>query len=102
MLSRFSRIPRLLRGRMRSAMCSYNLTNSRRDCENGTLLNQVLKSDWGFPGFVISGWWATHCTASAANNVPSQVNAVVEACIPAKTPTNGITPGSPWLEQFGE
>ena len=50
---------------VQSVMCSYNLTNSIYDCENGTLLNDVLKGDWGFPGFVMSDWWATHSTAEA-------------------------------------
>jgi beta-glucosidase len=50
---------------VQSVMCSYNLTNSIYDCENGAMLNDVLKGDWGFPGFVMSDWWATHSTADA-------------------------------------
>src|SRR5579863_4902457 len=53
---------------VQSVMCSYNLTNSVYDCENSYLLNDVLKGDWQFPGFVMSDWWATHSTAEAANN----------------------------------
>jgi beta-glucosidase len=53
---------------VQSVMCSYNLTNSQYDCENKHLLNDVLKGDWKFPGFVMSDWWATHSTADAANN----------------------------------
>ena len=53
---------------VQSVMCSYNLTNSVYDCQNSHLLNDVLKGDWGFPGFVMSDWWATHSTAEAANN----------------------------------
>jgi beta-glucosidase len=52
---------------VQSVMCSYNLTNGVYDCENPFLLNTVLKGDWGFPGFVMSDWWATHSTAAAAN-----------------------------------
>lgn len=52
---------------VQSVMCSYNLTNSTYDCENPYLLNQVLKGDWAFPGFVMSDWWAMHSTAAAAN-----------------------------------
>ncbi len=51
-----------------SVMCSYNLTNSVYDCQNNDLLNEVLKDDWGFPGFVMSDWWATHSTEEAANS----------------------------------
>ena len=53
---------------VQSVMCSYNLTNGQYDCENSHLLNEVLKRDWKFPGFVMSDWWATHSTAAAANN----------------------------------
>lgn len=53
---------------VQSVMCSYNQTNGQYDCENSHLLNDVLKGDWQFPGFVMSDWWATHSTATAANN----------------------------------
>jgi beta-glucosidase len=53
---------------VQSVMCSYNLTNSQYGCENKHLLNDVLKGDWKFPGYVMSDWWATHSTVDAANN----------------------------------
>ncbi len=31
------------------------------------LLNEVLKKDWNYPGYVMSDWGATHSTAKAAN-----------------------------------
>jgi beta-glucosidase len=49
-----------------SVMCSYNLVNGAWACENSHLLNEVLKRDWGFQGFVMSDWWATHSGATAA------------------------------------
>jgi beta-glucosidase len=49
-----------------SVMCSYNLVNSVYACENDHLLNGVLKGDWGFRGFVMSDWWATHSSVTAA------------------------------------
>jgi beta-glucosidase len=49
-----------------SVMCSYNLVNGTYACENSHLLTDVLKGDWGFPGFVMSDWWATHSGAKAA------------------------------------
>jgi beta-glucosidase len=53
---------------VQSVMCSYNQTNGQYNCENSHLLNDVLKGDWAFPGFVMSDWWATHSTATAAAN----------------------------------
>lgn len=54
-------------GRPGSVMCSYNRVNGVYACENDWLLNQVLKKDWGFTGYVISDWGATHSTTQAAN-----------------------------------
>jgi beta-glucosidase len=48
-------------------MCSYNLVNGEHSCENSYLLNEVLKKEWGFKGWVLSDWWGTHSTAKAAN-----------------------------------
>jgi beta-glucosidase len=53
---------------VQSVMCSYNLTNGHYDCENNHLLNDVLKTGWSFPGFVMSDWWATQSTVNAAVN----------------------------------
>jgi beta-glucosidase len=53
---------------VQSVMCSYNLVNSSWSCENSYLLNQVLKGDWGFPGYVMSDWDATHSSVNAANH----------------------------------
>jgi beta-glucosidase len=47
-------------------MCSYNLVNGDYACENNYLLNDVLKKDWGFQGWVVSDWFATHSAAKAA------------------------------------
>ena len=47
-------------------MCSYNLVNGIYSCENAHLLNDILKGDWAFPGFVMSDWWATHSSYQAA------------------------------------
>ncbi len=47
-------------------MCSYNLVNGDYACENDYLLNQVLKKDFAFKGFVLSDWGATHSTVKAA------------------------------------
>jgi beta-glucosidase len=49
-----------------AVMCSYNLVNGDYACENKYLLDEVLKKDAGFKGFVVSDWGATHSTAKAA------------------------------------
>jgi len=50
-----------------SVMCSYNKVWGEYACENAYLLTQVLRSDWGWPGYVMSDWGATHSTVKAAN-----------------------------------
>ncbi len=50
-----------------AVMCSYNRVNGRHGCESSYLLNGVLKKDWGFQGWVMSDWGATHSTVPAAN-----------------------------------
>nr|AGU09791.1 Glycosyl hydrolase family 3 N terminal domain [uncultured organism] len=55
------------RGRPGSVMCAYNKVNGDWACENDHLLNDVLKRDWGYPGWVMSDWGAVHSTAKAAN-----------------------------------
>jgi beta-glucosidase len=49
-------------------MCSYNLYAGDYACENDYLLNEVLKKDFGFKGWVLSDWNATHSTVKAAKN----------------------------------
>ena len=49
-------------------MAAYNRINGSHAAQNDYLLNQVLKKDWGFKGFVVSDWGATHSTVESANN----------------------------------
>jgi beta-glucosidase len=54
-------------GKPGSVMCSYNRVNGAAACENDWLLNQVLKRDWRFKGYVMSDWGAVRSTVEAAN-----------------------------------
>lgn len=49
-----------------AVMCSYNRINADFACENRSTLDDVLKKDWNFQGFVISDWGATHSTVKAS------------------------------------
>lgn len=55
------------KGQPGSAMCGYNRINGPHACEHPFLLNQVLRQDWDWPGYVMSDWGAAHSTAVAAN-----------------------------------
>jgi beta-glucosidase len=51
-----------------AVMCSYNKIDGDFACENDYLLNQVLKKDFAFQGWVLSDWEGTHSTVKAALN----------------------------------
>jgi beta-glucosidase len=55
-------------GRTAAVMCAYNLTNEIHMCENGPLLSQVLKHEFGFDGLVVSDWFATGNGIASVNN----------------------------------
>ena len=47
-------------GKPAAVMCAYNRINGAYACENSTLLNDVLRRDWGYKGWVLSDWGAVH------------------------------------------
>jgi len=53
-------------GKPGSVMCSYNRINGTYGCEHDYLMNQVLKQEWKFPGFVMSDWGGVHSGSKAA------------------------------------
>ncbi len=61
-----------------SVMCSYNLVNGVHACQNDWLLNQVLKRDWGFRGYVMADWGAQHDTVLDANHGLDQETGVFQ------------------------
>ncbi len=50
-----------------SVMCSYNRVNETYSCENSPLLNDILKNELGFEGYVMSNFFAVHSGAKSAN-----------------------------------
>ena len=54
-------------GQPGALMCAYNRIDSVYSCESPWLLDQLLKKEWGFKGFVMSDWGGTHSTIPAAN-----------------------------------
>jgi beta-glucosidase len=53
-------------GQPLSVMCSYNRIADVYACENPAYLNDILKGDWGWKGWVMSDWGAVHSAAAAS------------------------------------
>lgn len=60
------------RGHPGSVMGAYNLVNGRYACGNEHLLDEVLKGDWAYPGWVMSDWGATHSVGYAVRGLDQQ------------------------------
>jgi beta-glucosidase len=50
-----------------AVMCSYNRINSVYACQDPYTLRDVLDSQFGFSGFVMSDWGANHSTVASAD-----------------------------------
>jgi beta-glucosidase len=62
------------RGDPASVMCSYNQVNGAYGCEN-PLLEDLLKGEHGFDGYVVSDFGAVHSTApSLVNGLDQELN----------------------------
>ncbi|MER5733612.1 glycoside hydrolase family 3 C-terminal domain-containing protein [Streptomyces sp. NPDC002138] len=48
-----------------SVMGAYNKVNGTYACESKPLLDELLRGRWGFDGWVMSDWQATHSTVAA-------------------------------------
>ncbi len=44
----------VMEGKAESVMCAYNALNGQPACANGTLLQEHLRKDWGFNGYVVT------------------------------------------------
>ncbi|KAI4593291.1 hypothetical protein KJ359_009822 [Pestalotiopsis sp. 9143b] len=49
-----------------SIMCSYQRVNNSYGCANSKTLNELLKTELGFQGFVVSDWDAQHAGLATA------------------------------------
>ena len=52
-----------------SVMSAYNKLNGFPSTSNKQLQEEILKKEWGFPGLVMSDWWATDSVESIARGL---------------------------------
>jgi beta-glucosidase len=55
-------------GKAASVMCAYNYVNGQSSCENKELLTDILRTDWGFTGYVQSDFFAMKSTVATLAN----------------------------------
>jgi beta-glucosidase len=73
-----------------SVMNAYNLINGQKCAENYNLLSSILKTQWGFPYYVVSDWDSIFDTKNA-------INAGCDICMGSEKYTNDL----PGLVQAG-
>jgi len=54
-------------GNVYTVMAAYNLLRGDHCSQSAYLLNDILKKEWGFDGFVVSDWRSVYSTVEAAN-----------------------------------
>ncbi|HYL27693.1 MAG TPA: glycoside hydrolase family 3 C-terminal domain-containing protein [Candidatus Nitrosotalea sp.] len=65
----------LERGNPGAVMCAYNRVNGVYACQNNHLLNEILKRDWNFPGWVMSDWGAVRASGAALDGLDQESDA---------------------------
>jgi beta-glucosidase len=66
-------------GQPGAIMCAYNRINGPYACDNEHLLNEVLKRDWGYKGFVMSDWGAVPGLGAALHGLDQQSGEQLDA-----------------------
>lgn len=68
-------------GKPGSVMCAYNLVNGEYSCGNSHLLNDILKGDWAYKGWVMSDWGAVKATDFAVRGLDQQSGEQIDKAI---------------------
>lgn len=69
------------RGNPGSVMCAYNKVRGHKACDSDYLLNQVIKRDWGYKGFVMSDWGSVPGVGAALNGLDQQSGSQLDAAL---------------------
>jgi beta-glucosidase len=77
----------VMEGKAGSVMCAYNSLNGQPACDNTTLLQEHLRKDWGFQGFVVTDCGAMRDISGGHHYVKTLPEA---AAIAFKTGTDNV------------
>jgi beta-glucosidase len=78
-------------------MASYNKVNGLNSTQNQHLLTDILRTDFGFQGFVLSDWWAM-----PGGNNPGQLNPDSRRTNAMQAVMAGLDMELPWDFQYAE
>ncbi|HVY38815.1 MAG TPA: glycoside hydrolase family 3 N-terminal domain-containing protein [Polyangia bacterium] len=78
-----------------SVMASYNEVNGIKSTQNGHILTDVLRKDFGFQGFVLSDWWAMPGFTSIPDTSTQKTGAL-------KAINAGLDVELPWGLYYGQ
>ncbi|MEU0742868.1 glycoside hydrolase family 3 C-terminal domain-containing protein [Streptomyces sp. NPDC006134] len=76
-----------------SVMCAYNKVNGEPACGNGKLLNDILREQLRFQGWVTSDWLATQSTDAITKGLDQELGIDVAVAIPP----GGEVPGGKYF-----
>jgi beta-glucosidase len=77
-----------------AVMAAYNLVNGTKSTQNQHLLKDLLRTDFGFQGFVLSDWWAMPNGANLST-MPSVLQATAVQAVHA-----GLDMELPWRYNY--
>jgi beta-glucosidase len=82
-------------GGVAAVMASYNLLNGVKNTVNGHLLTDILRTDFGFKGLVLSDWWAMPGYQGPIDQTSAQMSAIGGA-------NAGLNIELPWWLNYGQ
>jgi beta-glucosidase len=83
-------------GGVASVMASYNKVDGVKSTQNSHTLTDILRTDFGFKGFVLSDWWAAPPSQNAATDT-SMLNSYAQQALSA-----GLQVDLPWALTYGQ
>jgi len=84
-------------GGVACVMASYNQINGQKSTQNKHLLTDILRTDFGFRGLVISDWWAMPPVEQAIASDAAEAQANSATAVDA-----GLDIEVPWINNFAQ
>lgn len=70
---------KLVDAKVESVMCAYNRVNNEPCCTGNTLLHDILHTEWGFKGHVVTDCWALSDIYATHKTLPNSVEVAAAA-----------------------